>query len=61
MRKLKTMMNRFDRVMAAVTFAEAGEPDTALHFLSQKPRRKDFDRKKAVKRDQDRNRPVLRV
>lgn len=47
--KEKTM-NRFDRLMAAMTFAEADLPDTAREFLqgsqaSQMPRRNESKQK----------------
>jgi hypothetical protein len=37
---LKDRINKFDRLMAAVTFAEAGEPETALEIMIQKLKKK---------------------
>jgi hypothetical protein len=61
MARLNNILNRFDRWMAAVTFAEAGEPNTALSFLNQKPRKRNMKRKKSDVRTEERTRPVLRV
>ncbi len=35
----KDLINIVDRWMAAITFAEAGEPETALDILHDKPER----------------------
>lgn len=34
--KLKSLISRFDRWMAAITFAEAGEREAAVEFLYHK-------------------------
>ena len=33
----KTLIDKFDRMMAAITFAEAGESETALDILYDTP------------------------
>lgn len=56
--RLRERINRFDRLMMAITFAEAGERETALKVMNRKPRTKRTGlrvRKRAVQR------PVLRV
>ena len=51
----KTSLNRWDKLMMAITFAEAGEHETAKEFLD--------NTKKIEKRPekQEANRPDLRV
>lgn len=57
--KLKEWMNKVDNFMLAVTFAEAGEHETALDFIGPRPqrRKKKRDEKKAINRSE--NRPTL--
>jgi hypothetical protein len=40
MARLIDRINKFDRLMAAITFAEADEREKALEVLSQKPKKK---------------------
>jgi hypothetical protein len=61
MRYFNDVLNKFDRLMAAVTFAEADEPVTALRFLEETPRKRKASRKDAEARAEERKRPVLRV
>jgi hypothetical protein len=58
---LKNKINRFDQLMAAVTFGEAGEFDTAQTMMNQKLRKK--NRKRACSKLGRRasKRPRLRV
>jgi len=57
----KSRVTTFDRWMAAVTFAEAGDPQTALSVIEQTKREKNRkQRRPKVERRPD-NRPVLRV
>ena len=46
-------INAWDRIMMAITFAEANEPETAREMISKRPERR--SRKEAAKR------PALRV
>ena len=46
-------LNAWDRIMMAITFAEANEPETAREVISKRPERR--SRKEAAKR------PALRV
>ncbi len=57
----KTPLNWLDRLMVAITFAEAGDRKTALAFLNERPMKK--NRKKSRPRAERRveDRPVLRV
>lgn len=61
MRYFNNVLNKFDRLMAAVTFAEADEPVTAMSFLEETPRKRKAKRKDAEVRTEERKRPVLRV
>ncbi|MBW1641599.1 MAG: hypothetical protein JRJ76_02045 [Deltaproteobacteria bacterium] len=53
-------LNKFDRLMAAITFAEAGESETAIKLMDQGQKKK---QKRIVKKSDKRadQRPVLRV
>jgi hypothetical protein len=57
---LKKIIYKFERLMTAVTFAEAGQRDTALEIMHEKPvnRRKNKAEKVSKRIDQ---RPVLRA
>jgi hypothetical protein len=48
--------NRLDKIMMAITFAEAGEADTARDILNQKQQRPALRVRKETQ-----NRPQLRV
>ncbi len=60
MQNMKNLVDTFERFMLAVTFAEAGDQETALKIMKEKPtnRRKRVVRN--VRKHVDR-RPVLRV
>ena len=58
---INEMLNRFDRWMVAVTFAEADESVTAMRFLRGRPKKRKVMRKETDVRTEERNRPVLRV
>jgi len=53
-------LNKFDRLMAAITFAEAGEHETAIKLMDQGKKKQ---QKRIVKKSEKRadQRPVLRV
>jgi hypothetical protein len=57
---LKNIIYKFEKLMTAVTFAEAGQRDTALEIMNEKPfNRNKHNAEKAKNRiDQ---RPVLRA
>ncbi|MBW1895232.1 MAG: hypothetical protein JRI91_16310 [Deltaproteobacteria bacterium] len=52
-------LNKFDRLMAAITFAEAGETETAIQLMDMGRKKR---QKKIVKSSEKRidQRPVLR-
>ena len=54
-------VTRFDRMMMAVTFAEAGERSTALEMAYSRPERKEGTRKRRRAEKRTDNRPVLRT
>jgi len=59
MLNLKNIIYKFEKMMTAVTFAEAGQIDTASEIMNEKPANRSRRREKAKKRiDQ---RPVLRA
>ena len=53
-------LNTFDRIMAAITFAEAGEHKTAIRLMEKGHKKK---QKRLVKKNENRvdQRPVLRA
>lgn len=58
---LKSLKDTFDRMMAAVTFAEAGERETALDMLYDKPEKNKQKRIGSRITSQEETRPSLRV
>ena len=58
---LRSIIKRFDRLMAAVTFAEAGESKTALEIMSQRPRKEGRNRLQSTLRKRTEKRPRLRI
>lgn len=57
--KTRKWMERFDRWMVAVTFAEAGQREMALDALNEKPARRQRNARRV--RNNAEQRPVLRV
>ena len=58
---LKNIINKFERLMTAVTFAEAGQRDTALKFMNEKPVNRSRKRKSEKAKNRIDQRPVLRA
>jgi hypothetical protein len=58
---LKDLISKFDRIMAAITFAEAGERDKALDILYEKPEKQKERRIGSRITEQEETRPRLRV
>ncbi len=57
---LKNIIYKFERLLTAVTFAEAGETDSALEIMKEKPVNR--SKRKATKiRKRIDQRPVLRA
>jgi hypothetical protein len=57
----KVRLNWLDRLMVAIAFAEAGEHETAIAFLNEKPvKKKRKQRRPRVERRVE-DRPILRV
>ena len=56
--KTKKWVDRFERWMIAITFAEADQREMALNFLNEKPRKKRVVSRAGKHIEQ---RPVLRV
>ena len=57
---LKNIIYKFERLMTAVTFAEAGETNTARGIMKEKPVNKS-QRKASRARNRIDQRPVLRA
>lgn len=57
----KDLINKFDRIMAAVTFAEAGEREKALDILYDKPEEQKERRIGSRITKQEETRPRLKV
>jgi hypothetical protein len=60
MQKMKKLMDTFERVMVAATFAEAGDQETALKIMKEKPTNRRQRAGMKVRKHVDR-RPVLRA
>ena len=57
----KDLINTVDRWMAAITFAEAGEDETALEILHDKPEREKQQRTEIRTPRREEKRPELRL
>jgi len=57
---LKNIIYKFEKLMTAVTFAEAGQQDTALEIMNEKPANRSKRQAERPKNRIDR-RPVLRA
>ena len=57
---MKGLWKRFEQHMLAITFAEAGEFETARDFLREHPRPSKYDRLQKDSKEQ-RPRPQIRV
>ena len=58
---LKDWTNRFDRLLAAITFAEAGERETALEVMGQKPKKNKQKRIGSRIKRRENRRPDMRI
>ncbi|MBW1752448.1 MAG: hypothetical protein JRI92_04715 [Deltaproteobacteria bacterium] len=58
---LKDLINTVDRWMAAITFAQADESETALDILHDKPERKKQQRTEIRTPRREEQRPELRL
>jgi len=58
---LKNIIYKFERLMTAVTFAEAGQRETALKFMNEKPVNRSRKRKSEKAKNRIDQRPVLRA
>ena len=57
---LKNIIYKFERLMTAVTFAEAAQRDTALEIMHEKPANRSKNKSEKVSNRVD-QRPVLRA
>ena len=57
---LRSVIYKFEKLMTAVTFAEAGQGDTALEILSERPVNKSKRNAEKIRKRID-QRPVLRA
>jgi hypothetical protein len=58
---LKDLINKFDRIMTAVTFAEAGEREKALDVLYDQPEEQKERQIGSRITEQEESKPRLRV
>ena len=58
---IKGLFNKLDRLMTAITFAEAGERETALELLYQKTNKNNYKRKAPKIRKWEKKRSDLRT
>ena len=58
---IKNLINKFDRMMAAITFAEAGERESALDILYDRPEQEKGRRVGDRITEQEETRPGLRL
>jgi len=59
--KTENRTNKWDRLMAAITFAEAGERDTALEVMRQDWIKKKQKRTRPKIKKRDETRPAMRL
>ena len=52
---------RFDRLMVAITFAEANEHEIALDFLHDRPEKESLKRLDVYNRRSEETRPQIRI
>ena len=57
---LKNIIYKFEKLMTAVTFAEAGQKDTAVEIMNEKPVNRNKRQTEKVRNRID-QRPVLRA
>jgi len=57
---LKNLIYKFEKLMTAVAFAEAGQKDTALEIMNEQPANRKNRRAEKIKNRID-QRPVLRA
>jgi len=58
---LKNLIDNFDRMMAAITFAEAGEPERAMDILYDRPKQEKDKRIESGITRREETRPGLRM
>jgi len=61
MMKRKTLLNAWDRVMAAISFAEVGEHETALEIMNQETTKRTQRRSDTRVERREGTRPKLRM
>ena len=61
MKHHKNTLNAWDRVMTAISFAEAGEHETALEVMNQGPTKRIQKRRESKVERRERIRPELRM